>query len=582
MKSRVLPGTVLSVILAVSAFADVQTNTWIEGSTDWSAAASYVENRKPEAGDAVIIPSGVTATVSVASTETANAEGSSFDVFSKLGRVLTEDATASVVLDIAEGASVTNFCYIYGKNSGKGTIIKRGLGMIEFGTASSEYGYNLDVEVKEGSLVLPQNFASSTGCYLGKVTVDEGAVLVTAADSAHSTSLSHGFTMVYELWGGGVVTNRWSSKRFNLRSSGRVCEFSGVFARGVRLNMNMASTLLLTGTNSTVSPEIGGGMTMGFKKFGMQGERSSMGTGGVTFRTGAGTVRYLGEGETSNKSFSSWNNENNDHTIDAGAKGGLNLTGEIGCYVPSNLNETRGMKRLVLTGSNTVPCVFNGTLPTWSIQTTNYNWHVTKKGTGTWRFADKAQTHAGAWTVEDGTLQFESLKQKGTACSLGTSTNLMENYGGLINESKRVPWAFALGGATTRGKMEYVGTNDATCSTRPLELKGMGGTFASSSNAVMRFYGVTAAAGVDAALTLAGDATMVTNVIGEVCDGKGKVSLVKEGAGTWMLGGPSNTFSGSLSVKAGTLCVLDPSAPYTGFRLTITRACAADGEADGN
>ena len=406
-------------------------------------------------------------------------------------------------------------------------------------------------------------------------------MLITAEDVEHKTGLSNGATQIFELWGSGIVTNRYSSSRLNFRSSNppRHCEFAGIIGRGVRFNVGEKVYLMLTGTNSTASPEIAGGAVLGFRKFGMQGERSSMGTGGATIRTNGGTILYLGEGETSNKSVSFWVKGNEEGVIDAGATGGLNLTGTIS-YYSENAKESYGMKKLVLTGSNTVPCVFSGTLPTWTIFTTNYNFHVMKKGTGTWCFAEKNQTHAGAWTVEDGTLAFESLKQRGTACSLGTSTNLMEYYGGLIDESKRVDWAFALGGATTSGKMEYVGTNDATCSTRPIVLKGMGGTFASSSNAVMRFYGVTAAAGVNAALTLAGNATAVTNVIGEVCDGAGKVSLVKEGDGTWMLGGPSNTFSGSLSVKAGTLCVQDPTL-YTWYRMTVTRAFADDGAPDG-
>jgi autotransporter-associated beta strand protein len=580
MAVRVLQGTVLSAMLVVAAFADVQTNTWISGSTDWNATASYLENRVPSAGDAVVIPSGVTATVSVVSTEAANTEGSSFDVFSKLGRVLTADATASVVLDIAEGASVTNYCFLIGKTTGHGTIIKRGLGMIEFGNGSSAYGYNLDLLVEEGTLVLPQNIQDNNGLNLCKVTVNEGATLVTAEDAAHNTGLSYGHTRVFELWGGGTLTNRYGSNRFNFRSGGRVFEFSGRIMAGIRLNISEAVTLMLTGEGSTVSPEIGGRATLGFKKFGMTGEPSSMGKSGVLFRGDSGTVLYLGEGETSDKYFLSWCNGNVDHTIDAGVTGGLNLTGEIGCYVPVNLNEVRGMKRLVLTGSNTVPCVFRGTLPTWTIQSTNYNWHVTKKGAGTWRFADKSHTHAGGWTVEDGVLQFESLKQKGAACSLGTSTNLMENYGGIINESKRVDWAFALGGATTSGKMEYVGTNDATCSTRPLVLKGMGGTFASSSNAVMRFYGASAAAGVDAALTLAGDATAVTNVIGSVSDGAGKMSVVKDGDGTWSLFG-TNSFTGSLAVKKGTLLVHNPTN-YTWFRWSITKSCAPENDTNGS
>ncbi len=574
MAVRVLQGTVLSAMLVVAAFADVQTNTWISGSTDWNATASYLENRVPSAGDAVVIPSGVTATVSVVSTEAANTEGSSFDVFSKLGRVLTADATASVVLDIAEGASVTNYCFLIGKTTGHGTIIKRGLGMIEFGNGSSAYGYNLDLLVEEGTLVLPQNIQDNNGLNLCKVTVNEGATLVTAEDAAHNTGLSYGHTRVYELWGGGTLTNRYGSNRFNFRSGGLVCEFSGRIRAGIRLNISEAVTLMLTGEESTVSPEIGGRAILGFKKFGMTGQLSSMGKSGVLFRGDSGTVLYLGEGETSDKSFSSWCSGDVDHTIDAGATGGLNLTGEIGCYVPNNLNEVRGMKRLVLTGSNTVPCVFSGTLPTWTIQSTNYNWHILKKGTGTWRFADKAHTHAGAWTVEDGTLAFESLKQKGVACSLGTSTNLMEYYGGVINESKRTDWAFALGGEVTKGKMEYVGTNDATCSTRPIALKGLGGTFASSSNAVMRFYGVMAETGVDAALALSGDATAVTNVIGEVCDGRGKVSLVKEGDGTWMLFG-TNAFTGSLDVRKGSLLVSNPTN-YTWFRFSITQSCCPE------
>ena len=51
-----------AVSAALCAHADVLTNTWVAGSTDWSAAASYLENRVPNAGDMVVIPSGVTAT----------------------------------------------------------------------------------------------------------------------------------------------------------------------------------------------------------------------------------------------------------------------------------------------------------------------------------------------------------------------------------------------------------------------------------------------------------------------------------------------------------------------------------------
>ena len=51
---------IVVVSVAFCARADVQTNTWISGSTDWSDPGSYLENRKPSADDAVVIPSGVT------------------------------------------------------------------------------------------------------------------------------------------------------------------------------------------------------------------------------------------------------------------------------------------------------------------------------------------------------------------------------------------------------------------------------------------------------------------------------------------------------------------------------------------
>ena len=226
------------------------------------------------------------------------------------------------------------------------------------------------------------------------------------------------------------------------------------------------------------------------------------------------------------------------------------------------------MKRLVLTGSNTVPCVFSGTLPTWTLYTTNYNFHVTKRGSGTWRFADKAQTHAGAWSVEDGTLQFESIAERGTACSLGTATNLMDNYGGKVDESKRVDWAFGLGGATTRGTMEYVGGTDVSCTTRLVAVKGKGGVFKNSSGKTMLFAGASAMKDEDSEFAVAGDDTAVTNFIRDVTDGKGRTSFAKEGAGTWVLGGETS-FSGSLSVRGGTLLVPDPTK-YTWFKFSVT------------
>ena len=199
--------SLVAVSVAFCAHADVQTNTWVAGSTDWSAEASYSDNRVPSAGDVVVIPSGVTATVSVVSTEAVNTEGSSFDVFSKLYAGITEDATSSVVLDMGEGVSVTNGCRIYGKIGGQGTIIKRGQGMIEFG-AQSSYAYNLNMTVEEGILVMPQELPLSTALNLYKLVVNEGASFITAMNANHQGELSSSPTLCTEMWGAGAISKR--------------------------------------------------------------------------------------------------------------------------------------------------------------------------------------------------------------------------------------------------------------------------------------------------------------------------------------------------------------------------------------
>ena len=82
------------------------------------------------------------------------------------------------------------------------------------------------------------------------------------------------------------------------------------------------------------------------------------------------------------------------------------------------------------------------------------------------------------------------------------------------------------------------------------------------------FGGVSSAPGENVALTLAGD-TAATNEIWNVTDGEGTTSLVKDGAGAWTLCG-TNNFSGSVSVKNGTLVVKNLSEfNYDWFRFTI-------------
>ena len=572
-------------IAAVIAFAVIfpvsaaDTYTWIPGSTDWASPDSYVEDGKPGQGDIVLIPDGKVATNKVTSVDDESGLAS-FEAFSKLAAVYLASNKSKIVLDIGEGVSLTNncriICYANGKQLARqGTIEKIGLGSLEFGTQTASSGYNCGLIVKEGLLALPQEMTVTT-LYLGSVVVSNGATLVTALDAARGSSIGDGATYMASLSGGGDLTNRYvGANRIGLNDSYTTSTFSGRIRRGISIFPSAKSThdvvLNLTGTESdtTSYTYVSDYTTIGAAKFGMAGEPSSIGKAATVYWRGAGTFKYLGVGEdTTDKNFYTWTNTDYPLCINGG-NGGLTMTGILSCDTTRDEKEIRGMLRLSLAGDGPLTNVFAGTLPTWTCQTTNYNFHITKKGAGIWRFADKAQTHANAWTVENGTLQFESLKQRGVACSLGTANKCFESYTGLVNTNKCADWAFALGGASTEGTMEYVGSEDVLCTTRPILLKGMGGTLKNSSSNRFVFDGVSADSGASATLTLAGD-TAATNEIWNVTNGKGTTALVKDGSGTWVLGGTNNVLSGGISLKAGTLIVRNPSeVNYDWFRWTV-------------
>ena len=568
-------------ILPVSA---AETYTWIPGSTDWASEDSYVEDGKPGQGDIVLIPDGMVATNKVVASDTASL--ASFEAFSKLNTVWLESASSRIVLDIGAGLVLTNNCKILCKAGDRtGLIEKVGAGELEFGVNNNANAYLCNLTVKEGTLVLPQRETASQ-FNLGAVVVSNGATLVTSIDAAVSLSTGAGATMVGSLNGGGDITNRCvRARRLGFNVANTLSTFSGRIHPRVLLWPAYGTDtgnvrVNLTGTDSTTYEYVflSYGATLGAAKFGLKGQPSSIGKYGDLFWRGGGnggTFKYLGEGEdATDKNFYVWTRGNSPVGIDGG-NGGLKLTGTVS-WNSAQAAESYGMQRLNLSGDGPLTNVFAGTMPTWTYQTTNYCFHVTKKGTGIWRFADKAQTHSGAWTIENGTLQFESLKQRGVACSLGTAKNCLESYTGLVDTNKCVDWAFALGGASTPATLEYVGADRVFCTTRPILLKGKGGTLKNSSDKQLVFGGVSSAPGESVALTLAGD-TAATNEIWNVTDGEGMTSLVKDGSGTWALCG-TNNFSGSIVVKNGTLVVKNLSEfNYDWFKWTIKQRGGTNG-----
>ena len=81
--------------------------------------------------------------------------------------------------------------------------------------------------------------------------------------------------------------------------------------------------------------------------------------------------------------------------------------------------------------------------------------------------------------MKGGVLEFDSIAERGTICSLGYQKVLHENYFGAKDASRAVPYAFRLGDGTNAvrtatGTLSYVGAADASCSTRPIALSGAG------------------------------------------------------------------------------------------------------------
>ena len=115
--------------------------------------------------------------------------------------------------------------------------------------------------------------------------------------------------------------------------------------------------------------------------------------------------------------------------------------------------------------------------------------------------------------------------------------------------------------------MSFVGTSDSVCRSRPFAVQNRGRVRNAGAGGQLGLGGAFAATAAGGTLVL--DAAVgTTNVFSNVRDGNhgGVLSLEKTGAGTWALDG-TNTFSGSLAVKEGTLLVRND--PCFWFRFTV-------------
>ena len=232
--------------------------------------------------------------------------------------------------------------------------------------------------------------------------------------------------------------------------------------------------------------------------------------------------------------------------------------------------------RLHLTGSNTQECVVNGQFSSNGTTVA----YITKKGAGTWRFADGGGVDRGGIggvAVDEGTLAVDSIGEVGRNSALGagmvfTEDSMSTSVATRANE----PYFFRAGTATTTGTLSYSGTLPAATSSRPMALAGDAVLLNNATNAAGEGVGFFYNSGVYALnagakkLTLAGTNT-AESVVGSISNGMGVVSVEKTGSGKWVLAGTNNTFTGGIDVKEGTLVLRGVAGKFSWFRWTIQK-----------
>lgn len=609
---------ILSAGTALSASAGDYTFVSAASDADWSDKANYRDaggnepSALPGSGDTVTVPE---ATYAIA------VPSASFTAFSGLKRVIPQKTTFTFTVASGE---YTNGCAISsgtkaGTSNKDGKIEKWGAGSLVLGAdnvvadGTSRYDYLVDLSVQEGVLKLPQ-YSSGQSVYFGRTYVNAGATLYTASQKpGGSTSFSY----IQQLTGAGALENsvtpgstRSGHSMAVMGNGAEASVFSGTIGSKITLyNQSGGGEITLLGTESTHGGNyVGGGAltanqvypttwpkgVISFVTIGDTGAAgSSLGKltgqilGSSTSTNAAGVLRYLGTGgETSSRTFNL--QSAGIFHFDAGAHGGITFTGN---WQGSNQvgSESYRIRRVVITGSNTTECVMKGDYAPLSVVpdkstgkpntngwlTTVFPVFVTKRGTGVWRMANLSSAKgAGGYAIEEGTLRFDSIAEKGVSCSLGLATLLTAcDPAAMLSDSvKTVDYAYALGNprdASVVPVFEYSGTKDGTCSTRPIALVGGGGELRNATGHAFSFAGVSARdAGSNPTLVLGGDDAAAENRIAGITDGAqgAKVSVAKTGAGTWTLG-DGNTFTGDLEVRNGTLAVNGDS--YTWFRFTV-------------
>jgi fibronectin-binding autotransporter adhesin len=174
-------------------------------------------------------------------------------------------------------------------------------------------------------------------------------------------------------------------------------------------------------------------------------------------------------------------------------------------------------------------------------------------GGGTWALGGLS-TFTGTTTVAGGTLSASNLADGGMASSVGKSSNAAANL--LLGNGSTLQYT----GAATSSNRGFTINGTAAAQGATLDASGTGAL--NLTNTASPAYGTAAQTRT---LTLTGSNTGANTLAANIANNTtGAVSLVKSGAGTWVLSGTTSAYSGGTSVTAGQLLVTNATGSATG------------------
>ncbi len=522
------------VLAAVCAFA-YRANSEVcyylpDGTGTWADPTRWKDGKVPAEGDAAEISDG-TACVT---------EGDSA-VVSRVAAITLQSRTAVIEFNVENDFHVPN------RIIGKGKIVKKGKGRLFLDAPYENFYYTTEgIEVNDGELYLVERPASEIpGGQIEQKHFVYGPLTVNAPGKLFLRPTGYSYTC--GISGDGIITNT-STTAWQLYfetnatdKAGAAYSFSGILSPNVHptfIGVERQDFLSDLPYGYTVRNAQG---TVGVYKFGNQDEPGSLGTARLGLQANATDKPfrfiYLGMGEKTTKQFRVFG-ANPGFIIDGGAHGGLELSGEL--YLTYGINKSQA---LILDGSNATPCRLSGDIKETRdnseyVNVAKASSAIIKRGSGTWRLAP-ALKYQGVVAVESGVLEAEALAEKGTYCSLGDSTILLEPVSGKSREElKEVPYAVLLGDGTfdgnQTGTLSYVGEKALDLDTRAIALSGSG-RLRNATGLPFAWTGITSSGEGNHALHLDGEGS--ENRVISVTNGLGKITVVKEGTGTWTLDG---------------------------------------------